>query len=66
MAARQEARAPLLKCFDRIVVHDVRVGEMGFSATYTLEMEGVRKSYRLMHRYRESIKVKGLEEIARL
>ncbi|MEM0024921.1 MAG: hypothetical protein QXF90_09650 [Thermofilaceae archaeon] len=61
-----EARALLLKCFDRIVVHDVRVGEMGFSATYTLEMDGVRKSYRLMHRYRESIKVKGLEEIARL
>ncbi len=57
---------PDLKCFDRIVVHDVRVGRRGFSATYTLEFGGVKRSYTLMHRYGEDIGVKGVEEVARL
>jgi hypothetical protein len=44
----------------------VKVGARGFSAVYTLELEGVRKSYTLMHRYEEEVNVKGLEEVARL
>ena len=55
-----------LKCFDRIVVRDVKVGKRGFSAVYTLEVEGVKKSYKLMHSYGEDVGVKGIEEIARL
>lgn len=55
-----------LKCFDRIVVRDVKVGERGFSAVYALEFEGVRRDYKLMHRYQEDVDVKGVEEVARL
>jgi len=55
-----------LKCFDRIVVGGVKVGARGFSAVYTLEFDGVKKSYPLMQRYEEDVKVKGLEEVARL
>jgi len=55
-----------LKCFDRIVVGEVKVGARGFSAVYVLEFDGAKKSYPLMQRYEENIEVKGLEEIARL
>lgn len=55
-----------LKCFDRIVVGNVKVGRSGFSAVYTLEFDGVRKSYPLIQSYEEEVAVKGLEEVARL
>jgi 7-cyano-7-deazaguanine synthase in queuosine biosynthesis len=55
-----------LKCFDRIVVGDLKVKGRGFTAVYTLEFDGAKKSYPLMQRYEEDINVKGLEEVARL
>lgn len=55
-----------LKCFDRIVVHDVKVKPRSIRATYTLEFDGLRKSYNLIQSYREDIEVRGIDEIARL
>lgn len=55
-----------LKCFNRIVVGDLKVKGRGFTAVYTLEFDGAKKSYPLMQRYEEDINVKGLEEVARL
>lgn len=55
-----------LKCFDRIVVRDVRVRGRGFSATYVLEFDGLRKEYPLLERYEEDVAVRGVEEVARL
>ncbi|MDW8003373.1 MAG: hypothetical protein RMI04_00960 [Thermofilaceae archaeon] len=55
-----------LKCFDRISISDVKVRSRGFSAVYTLEFEGLRKSYPLIQSYPEDVNVRGLKEVARL
>lgn len=55
-----------LKCFDRITVHSVKVKPRSIRATYTIEVDGLRKSYPLIQTYQEDIDVRGVEEIAHL
>lgn len=56
-----------LRCFDRIRVTDLRVGERGISASYELTVDGVTRGYRLIEAYEERISdVRGIREIAAL
>jgi len=55
-----------LKCFDKIIVHDLTVKKHSITAKYTIEVGGIRKEYKLIESYNEPIEIKGLEEIAGL
>ncbi len=58
-----------LKCFDRISIKDLKVKPHSISSTYSLEMDGIRREYKLIESYTENInirEVKGIEELASL
>ncbi len=55
-----------LKCFDRITVHGIKAKSKGFQVSYTLEYDGLKKSYTLIQSYREKFEERQLEEVAKL
>lgn len=55
-----------LKCFDRITVHGIKLKPRGFRVDYTLEYDGLKKSYTLIQSYREEFNEQQLKEVAKL
>ena len=56
-----------LKCFDKITIHEEKVKDHKIEATYSLEFDNIRKSYKLIEYYKEPIiSIKGIKEIASL
>ncbi len=56
-----------LKCFDRITIKDLKIGDRSISATYSIELDGVKREYQLRQAYPEDIKdVKGIDEVGAL
>lgn len=55
-----------LKCFDRIQVRLGKLKKRSTEVIYTLELDGLKKEYRLLNAYPEDLPEKGLSEMAAL